>query len=113
MLVLSPLSHQGTPFPNFFYLMKLTEEMDTQTLNSKNSRHRRNEKVALMEVLSVRINTDLIQQLESLVPLFLYPQHMEVPRLGGELELQLPDDRTATATPDLSHISDLHQRSWQ
>ena len=33
---------------------------------------------------------------------------MEVPRLGVELELQLPAYTSATATPDLSHIWDLH-----
>ena len=32
---------------------------------------------------------------------------MEVPRLGVELELQLPAYATATATPDLSCICDL------
>ena len=30
---------------------------------------------------------------------------MEVPRLGVELELQLPAYATATVTPDRSHIS--------
>ena len=34
---------------------------------------------------------------------------MEVPRLGVELELQLPACTTATAMPDPS----LHLRSWQ
>ena len=38
-------------------------------------------------------------------------QHMEVPRLGVKSELQLP--ASATATPDLSHIFDLHHSSWQ
>ena len=45
---------------------------------------------------------------------FLRPhlQHMEVPQLAVESELQLP--ATATATPDLSHICHLlHQSSWQ
>ena len=36
---------------------------------------------------------------------------MEVPRLGVESELQLP--AYATATPDLSHVCDLHYSSWQ
>ena len=31
-----------------------------------------------------------------------HPQHMEVPRLGVESELQLPAYTTATATPDPS-----------
>ena len=33
-----------------------------------------------------------------------HPQHMEVPRLGVKLELQLPAYATATATLDLSHF---------
>ena len=57
---------------------------------------------------------------------FLGPhmQHMEVPRLGIELELQLLAYTTATAmqdgncvphhsSPDPSHICDLHHSSWQ
>ena len=36
---------------------------------------------------------------------------MEVPRLGVESELQLP--AYAIATPDLSHVCDLHHSSWQ
>ena len=38
---------------------------------------------------------------------------MEVPRIGVESELQLPAYTTATATPDLSHICDLHHSSQQ
>ena len=38
---------------------------------------------------------------------------MKVPRLGAELELQLPAYTTATATWDPSHICDLHHGSWQ
>ena len=40
---------------------------------------------------------------------------MEVPRLGVKSELQLPAyaTATATATPDLSHICDLHPSSRQ
>ena len=37
--------------------------------------------------------------------------HMEVPRRGVELELQLP--AYATAARDPSHIFDLHGSSWQ
>ena len=46
---------------------------------------------------------------------FLGPnsQHMEVPRLGVELELQLPATATATARQDLSHVCNLHQSSRQ
>ena len=41
---------------------------------------------------------------------FLGPhlRHMEVPRLGVEWKLHLPACTTATATPDLSRICDLH-----
>ena len=46
---------------------------------------------------------------------FLGPhwQDMEVPRLGVELEQQLPAYATATATPDPSHICNLHHSSRQ
>ena len=37
----------------------------------------------------------------SFVYLGLHLRHMEVPRLGVELELRLPAYTTATATPDL------------
>ena len=40
-------------------------------------------------------------------------QHMEVPRLGAESELQLPACTTATATPDPSHVCNLHHGSQQ
>ena len=35
-------------------------------------------------------------------------RHLEVPRLGGDLELQLPAYTTATATQDPSCVCDLH-----
>ena len=38
---------------------------------------------------------------------------MEVPRLGVELELQLPAYTTATATQDLSHVCKLHHSAQQ
>ena len=38
---------------------------------------------------------------------------MEVPRLGVELELQLPAYALAIAMPDPSHICDLHCSSRQ
>ena len=38
---------------------------------------------------------------------------MEVPRLGAELELQLPAYTTTTALPSQSHVFDLHHSSWQ
>ena len=45
--------------------------------------------------------------------LALHPQHMEVPRLGVKWELQLPAYTTVAATPDPSHVCDLHHSSWQ
>ena len=41
------------------------------------------------------------------------PWHMEVPRLGLELEVQLLAYTTATATWDLSHVCNLHCSSQQ
>ena len=38
-----------------------------------------------------------------------YPWHMDIPRLGVKLELQL----LATAMQDLSCVCDLHHSSWQ
>jgi len=43
----------------------------------------------------------------------LHPQHMEVPRLEAEVELQLPACTTAPATQGLSCICDLHHSSQQ
>ena len=50
-----------------------------------------------------------------LFPFFLGPrlQHMEVPRLGIKLELQLPAYTRATATLDPSHICDVCCSLWQ
>ena len=39
--------------------------------------------------------------------------HMEVSKLGDESELQLLAFTIATATPDPSHVSDLHWNLWQ
>ena len=43
----------------------------------------------------------------------LHLQHMGVPRLGVELELQLPAYTTATVMPDPSHIYDPYLSSRQ
>ena len=43
----------------------------------------------------------------------LHVQHMEVPRLGAESELQRPTYATVTAMQDLSCICELHHSSWQ
>ena len=44
----------------------------------------------------------------------MHPWHMEVPRLGVKLELQLQAYTTAIAAPDPSRICDLHssQQCW-
>ena len=42
-----------------------------------------------------------------------HPWHMVIPRLGVELELQLPAYTTAAATPDPSCVCDLHHSSRQ
>ena len=42
-----------------------------------------------------------------------YPWHVEVPGLGGELELQLLAYTAATATQDPSRVCDLHHSSQQ
>ena len=42
-----------------------------------------------------------------------HPQHMEVPGLGGESELQLLAYTTVTATADPSCTCNLHRRLWQ
>ena len=43
----------------------------------------------------------------------LHPRHIEVPRIGAKLELQLPAYTTATATQDLSRVFNLHYSSQQ
>ena len=43
----------------------------------------------------------------------LLPPHMEVPRLGVELELQLPAYAIATAAWGPSYLCDLYHSSWQ
>ena len=42
-----------------------------------------------------------------------HPQHMEVPRLGVELELLPPAYARVTATPDPRHVYNLHHSSRQ
>ena len=41
------------------------------------------------------------------------PEHVEVPRVGVQLEPQLPAYTTATATQDPSHVFHLHRSSQQ
>ena len=40
-------------------------------------------------------------------------QFMEVLRVGVEVELQLPACITVAATPDLSHVCNLHHSLWE
>ena len=49
------------------------------------------------------------------LPFFLWPhlQHMEVPRLGVQSNLQLPAYAYTTAMPDPSQICELYSSSWQ
>ena len=49
----------------------------------------------------------------SLVFLGPRPQHMEVPRLGVKLGLQLLAYTTAIATADPSQVCNLYHSSWQ
>ena len=53
------------------------------------------------------------QELLFFVFLGPHPQHMEVPRLGVESELQLPAYAIGTAMQDQSHVYDLHHSSRQ
>ena len=54
-----------------------------------------------------------IEMVFSFFFLGLHPWHMQVPRLGVKLELQLLVCTTVTATRDLSRICELHHSSWQ
>ena len=58
-------------------------------------------------------SSSLSLSLFHLVFLGVHPQHMEVPRLGVESDLELPAYTTATATWVLSHVCNLHRSSRQ
>ena len=45
--------------------------------------------------------------------IYLFLRAAPVPRLGVEMQLQLPVYTTATAMKDLSFICGLHHSSWQ
>ena len=71
-------------------------------------------KTSLTEVVNVKL--DLESKSGGRARFFfsqLHLQHMEVPRLGVKLDLQLPayTTATATATQDQSHIFNLHHSS--
>ena len=59
----------------------------------------------------------VLQQMGSTPPFFFFlgphSRHMEVPRLGVQMELQLLAYTTATATQNLSCVCDLHHSSQQ
>ena len=67
----------------------------------------------LEEVQSIPIKSFVIIAVVVVFVVFLWqhPWHMEVPRLGVELELLLPAYATATVMPDPSHVWDLHHSS--
>ena len=65
-----------------------------------------------MELLGTSFSVSPISFFFFFFFLGLHLWHMEVPRLGVELELQLPAYTTATGTWDLSHICNLHHSSW-
>ena len=64
--------------------------------------------------LSVELGIFLQESLSFFLPFFLliflgpHLPRWEVPRLGVELELQLPAYTTAAATPDPSQVCELH-----
>ena len=86
------------------------------TTNSRGKIQHRHIAISRAEVRSQFFST--VRFILTFLFLFLFflrphPRHMEVPRLGVQLELQLPVCTTATATQDLSCICDLHYSSQQ
>ena len=67
------------------------------------------------EIELIIIRRDFPFLLSLFLPFFLrlHLWHVEVPRLGVELELQPLAYARATATPDPSYVCDLHHGSWQ
>ena len=70
--------------------------------------------VHLVSKLSYRINITSSLKIFFFIFVFLGPylRHMEVSRLGVELELQLPAYTTDTAAPVLNSVCNLHHSSW-
>ena len=68
-----------------------------------------------MDAIQIRFHQAMMGTTRPPVPflLGLKPQHMEIPRLGVESELQLPACATATTTWDPSHVCNLHYSSLQ
>ena len=65
----------------------------------------------LVIYIQLYIYVNLIVSLISFLGPHLWPR--DIPRLGVEVELQLPAYTTATAMPTPSHVCDLHHSSWQ
>ena len=65
------------------------------------------------KIVSTKVERDFPSVIILFIYLFFKGKHMEVPRLGVQSEPQLPAYTTATATPDTSHIYNLHHSSWQ
>ena len=65
------------------------------------------------KTIPVRVSPEFVEFFCLFCFLGLHLQHMEVPRVGVKSELQLPAYTTATETPDLSHVCDLHHSSSQ
>ena len=74
--------------------------------------------------MTLRVKLDMLSPAVWLQSRFLFlfsffvflgpnPWHMEVPKLGVKSELQLPAYATASATPDLSCVCDLHHSPKQ
>ena len=79
----------------------------------------RNNVMILASNIDMALESDTIKFLkrEVSLPFFFFLglrlQHMEVPRLGVELGLQLLAYTTATATQDMSRVCHLHHSSWE
>ena len=109
--ILNPLIHNGTP-PNYVLISVFVVRFKKVSTNN-----------ASMKYIFFLISTDMyIFSFKNDIILFLFyffaflgphPRHMEVPRLGVELKLQLTTYTTATETRDLSRICDLHHSSRQ
>ena len=71
-------------------------------------------KDSIVEALTLHVTVFGDRAFDFFMFCFLGPhlQHMEVPSLGVESELQPPAYTTATAVSDPSHICYLHHSSW-
>jgi len=76
-----------------------------------------NVNVSSVQLVNSRESAILFSVVQGMFEIFcflgLHPQHMELPRLGVHLELQLLAYTTTTAVPDPSCVCDLHRSSQQ